>query len=196
MMIVAMWCRHQGDNVIGVNGHLPWRIESDAKHFLDVVRGETVVCGRATYESMEGRTLPECEIFVLTHDEAYEVSDKTRHHAVTGLKEISAAAEEKDIYIAGGAEVYDLFMAGKEKLKPQIIVDCVYEGEMCDSEGIRAAISVSVKEMEKNYRRISPFYCQDGVKSAMYVKKGEFVEQKVLKRIVEILEKNNVMVIC
>lgn len=190
MTIVAMWCRHEGDNVIGTGGSIPWSVASDAKHFLDVVAGQTVVCGRKTYESFKDRTLPGCEIFVLTRDEGYAVSDAACHYAVTGLKEISDVVEEKDIYIAGGAVIYDLFMTGKEKLKPQVVVDCVYDGEMESLAEDVAEISVSVKALEKNYRRISPFYCQDGVKSAIYLKKGEFVEQKVLKRIVEILEQN------
>lgn len=190
MTVVAMWCRHEGDNVIGVEKEIPWRVESDAKHFLDVVKGRTVVCGRKTYETFDNRTLEGCKIFVFTKDATYETVDKEHHFAVLSQKELAGLVdEEEELYVAGGACVYDLFMTGKERFKPQIVVDCVYGGKMRDLAGERAEISKSVAVMQKGYRRITPFYRQDGVSSAVYIKKGEFVAQSVLKRIVEILEK-------
>ena len=44
MTVVAMWCRHKDDDIIGVGKHIPWNVPSDAKHFLDVVEGQTIVC--------------------------------------------------------------------------------------------------------------------------------------------------------
>lgn len=188
MTVVAMWCRHQGDDVIGVGKIIPWNVPSDAGHFADVVTGQTVVCGRVTYESFPNRTIEGCRIFVMTANPDYEVSDLKMHKVIGAQREL--ADFEEDIYIAGGASVYSLFMTGKEKLKPQIIVDCIYAGELAEAAGQRISISDSVALMQKNYRRISPFYCQDGVRSALWIRKGEFVEQSVLKRISAILEKN------
>lgn len=187
MTVVAMWCRHIGDNLIGIGADIPWHIPSDTARFLEVVKGQTVVCGRKTYESFPNRTIEGCKMFVLTSDAAYEVADEARHTVISGQKPL--AELEDDLYIAGGAKVYHLFMSGKEKLKPQIVVDCLYEGEVTALEGERIDISESIAIMEKGYRRVSPFYMLDGVKAAIWLKKGEFVEQSVLKRIVEILEK-------
>ncbi len=187
MTVVAMWCRHEGDNLIGIGGAIPWHIPSDAAHFLEVVQGQTVVCGRKTYESLPARTIEGCKIYVMTSDAAYETADAAHHFVISGQKALADA--EEDIYVAGGAEIYQLFMTGKEKLKPQIVVDCVYNGAVQELEGARIDISGSVAVMAKNYRRISPFYCQEGVSSALWVRKGEFVEQSVLKRIAAILEK-------
>ena len=61
---------------------------------------------------------------------------------------------------------------------------------MQNLEGERAVITDSVAVLQKNYRRVSPFYVQDEVESAIWVRKGEFVEQSVLKRLVGILEQN------
>lgn len=191
MTVVAMWCRHSGDNVIGIEAEIPWRVESDAKHFLDVVKGQTVVVGRKTYESFPQRTLPECRIFVLSTQADYEVADDVCHKVISGQKAL--ADFEGDLYVAGGAAVYQLFMNGKEKLKPQIIVDCVYDGEMLPLAGRQVDISASVALMEKQYRRITPVYFQDNVGSSIWVRKGEFVEQSVLKRIIRILEQNAVI---
>lgn len=187
MTVVAMWCRHEGDNLIGIGNIIPWRVQSDAEHFLEVVRGQTVVCGRKTYESLPNRTIEQSKIYVMTSDAMYEVADASFHQVISGQRAL--ADVEEDIYVAGGAEIYQLFMTGKERLKPQIVVDCVYSGAVSELEGARIDICGSVTVMEKNYRRISPFYCQDGVSSAIWVRKGEFVEQSVLKRIVAVLEK-------
>lgn len=188
MTVVAMWCRHKDNDIIGVGKHIPWNVPSDAKHFLDVVEGQTIVCGRLTYESFPNRTIEGCRIFVLTSDETYEVSDDAHHFVISSQKTL--ADLEEDIYVAGGAAVYYLFMIGKEKLKPQIVVDCVYMGELQKCDGEPVGVTNSVAVLQKNYRRVSPFYVQDNVESAIWIRKGEFVEQSVLKRIVSILEQN------
>lgn len=188
MTVVAMWCRHCDDDIIGIGKNIPWNVPSDAQHFLDVVKEQTIVCGRLTYESFPNRTIEGCQIYVLSTDEAYELSDPAHHTLISSQKEL--ADFEGDLYIVGGASVYSLFMTGKEKLKPQIVVDCIYYGDLQNSEGEPISISDSVAVLQKNYRRISPFYCQDNVKSAIWIKKGDFVEQSVLKRIVAILEQN------
>lgn len=192
MTVVAMWCRHAGDDLIGIGDNIPWNVPSDTKHFLDVVSGQTVVCGRITYESFPGRTIDGCKMLVLTSNPEYEVSDLAAHRVISGQKAL--AEEETDIYVAGGAAVYYLFMTGKEKLKPQIVVDCVYEGETANLPGEKISIADSVAVMLKGYRRISPFYVLDNVKSAVWVRKGDFVEQSVLKRIAGILEKGATIV--
>lgn len=186
MTVVAMWCRHIGDNVIGIGGRIPWNVASDAKHFLDVVKGQAVVCGRKTYERLPGRTIVGSRMFVMSLNADYEVTDAVNHGVISGQKAL--ADFEDDLYIAGGAKIHELFMKGKEGLKPDIIVDCKYEGKMLPLEGEKADVTASVSAMEKGYRKISPDYCLDMVKSAVWIKKGRFVEQSVLKRIVGILE--------
>ena len=148
MTVVAMWCRHNGDDIIGIGKHIPWNVPSDAEHFLEVVDGQVVVCGRLTYESFPNRSIDGCRIFVLTSDENYEVSDE-KHHCIISSQKVLADLED-DIYVAGGATVYYLFMTGKEKLKPQIVVDCVYMGEIQDCDGKPISITDSVAVLQKN----------------------------------------------
>lgn len=191
MTVVAMWCRHEEDNLIGIGGNIPWRIQSDIERFRKVVEGQTVVCGRKTYESFPNRTLNGCQMFVMTADMAYEVSDTEHHRVISGQKML--ADFEEDIYVVGGAEIYELFMTGKEKLKPQIVVDCVYRGDAESLEGKRINICKSIAVLEQKYRKITPDYCVDDVAAAIWVRKGEFVEQSVLRRLVGILEEGAVI---
>ena len=112
MTVVAMWCRHAGDDLIGIGDNIPWNVPSDTKHFLDVVSGQTVVCGRITYESFPGRTIDGCKILVLTSNPENEVSDLAAHRVISGQKAL--AEEETDIYVAGGAAVY--FYRGRRRI--------------------------------------------------------------------------------
>lgn len=86
MTVVAMWCRHAGDDLIGIGDNIPWNVPSDTKHFLDVVSGQTVVCGRITYESFPGRTIDGCKMLVLTSNQEYEVSDLAAHRVISGQR--------------------------------------------------------------------------------------------------------------
>ena len=121
----------------------------------------------------------------MTSHQDYELISQN-HEIISSQKDLKDI--EDDLYIAGGREVYELFLTGKEALKPEIIVDCVYEGAIDNLGGNKNTITECMKIVEKNYRRITPFYQKGKVKSVILVRKGEFVEQSILRKIVSILE--------
>ena len=43
MTKVAIWCRHEADNLIGIGDDIPWHIPSDSRFFADVIAGQDVV---------------------------------------------------------------------------------------------------------------------------------------------------------
>ncbi len=187
MTKIAIWCRHKGDNLIGIGANIPWHIPSDFKRFRKMTEECTLVAGEKTYESFPGRTLPNRDIYVLTLNPKYEVSDKKRHFVVNDINEFKDV--EDDLYIAGGASVYKLFMEGGNKLMPDIVVDSVYHGEPDKNlEGTRIDITPCINVLEKKYRKITEDFVQDNVHTAIYVKAGGFVDQAVLKRLLRILE--------
>jgi dihydrofolate reductase len=55
------------NNVIGRDGHLPWRLKSDLQHFRQVTLNRPVVMGRKTFESI-GKPLKDRTNIVLTRD--------------------------------------------------------------------------------------------------------------------------------
>ena len=63
-MIAAL---SEKDRVIGKDNFLPWKISADMKHFREVTKGQTVVMGRKTFESI-GRPLPNRVNIVITRD--------------------------------------------------------------------------------------------------------------------------------
>ena len=187
MTKIAVWCRHQGDNIIGIGPNIPWHIPSDFKRFRRLTEGQTLIAGQTTYESFPNRTLPNRKILVLTFNPDYELSDKENHQLVTDIKYFKEA--EGNFYISGGASIYKAFFAGGSKLMPDIIVDCVYLGEITSKpEGEKITITPCVETMRKKYFKITDDFEKDGVSAALWVKKGDFVEQSVLKRLLLLLE--------
>jgi dihydrofolate reductase len=98
-LIVA--CAANG--VIGVNNTLPWRLPEDLKHFKATTLGHTVLMGRRTFESI-GRPLPGRRNLVLSRQTDWHADGCER---VSSLDEaIARCADDTELFIAGGAEVY------------------------------------------------------------------------------------------
>ena len=60
---------------IGKDGHLPWHLPEDMKHFKELTTGKVVVMGRKTWESLpeKFRPLPDRKNVVVTRQEGYGV---------------------------------------------------------------------------------------------------------------------------
>ncbi len=187
MTKVAIWCRHENDSVIGIGSSIPWHVSSDFRRFKRITGGKNIVAGEKTYESFPNRTLPDRKIYVLTFNPDYEVSDKANHFVVTDIRTFKDF--DGDLYIAGGASVYKAFMSGGSKLMPDIVVDCVYHGPLNpELKGDKFDIQPCAEALQKHYRQMTPGHELDNITTTVFAKKGDFVEQSVLKRIVKAIE--------
>ena len=187
MTKIAVWCRHQNDNIIGIGAHIPWHVSSDFKRFKRITDGKNIIAGEKTYESFPNRTLPNRKIYVLTFNSDYEVSDSKNHFVVTNVKDFQEF--EQDLYISGGASVYKLFMTSNNKLMPDIVVDSMYKGELNPNlEGPKIDITTCIDVLKSKYIKISQDYELDNITTTVWVKKGDFVEQSVVKHIIEAIE--------
>lgn len=187
MTKIAIWCRHKDDNIIGIGSDIPWHVKSDFQRFRRITEGQNLVAGQKTYESFPNHTLPNRKIFVLTLDENYEVADWQNHSVVNNINFFKDF--EDDLYIVGGATVYKLFMTGSNKLIPDIVVDCIYQKDINPNlKGNPVDITDCIDVLNKKYIQVSPDYEQDDVITRIMIRKGEFVEQTVLKKIVKAIE--------
>jgi dihydrofolate reductase len=93
---------------IGRDGKLPWHYSADLKHFKEVTMGGTLVMGSKTWHSI-GRVLPGRQSIVMSHAERDGIPDEVVicHSA----KQVLERAErfDGDIFIIGGAGVYETF---------------------------------------------------------------------------------------
>ncbi len=98
------------NGVIGRGSELPWDIPEDMKFFRDSTRGQIVVMGRKTYDSL-GKALPARRNAVITRNPDWAVSDAEVYPDLSiALKTLEPFArnEGKIVFVIGGAEIYSL----------------------------------------------------------------------------------------
>jgi dihydrofolate reductase len=90
------------NRVIGQGNKIPWHLPEDFKWFKKMTTGHLLVMGRKTFESI-GKPLPNRETIVLSRTGFSCPGVRT----VGGLDEIDLAHEARDVFICGGARVYE-----------------------------------------------------------------------------------------
>jgi dihydrofolate reductase len=87
---------------IGKNNQLLWHLPKDLKHFKDITAGGTVIMGRKTFDSV-CKPLPKRRNIVITR-QAIEIAGC---EVVKSIDEaIALCADEQEVFIVGGAEIY------------------------------------------------------------------------------------------
>ena|SRR5262245_8330394 len=89
------------NRVIGAGNKIPWHLPGDFKWFKKMTTGQTIVMGRKTFESI-GKPLPNRETIVLSRCQFHYPGVRT----ISDLSQIDLAQEKPEIYICGGAEIY------------------------------------------------------------------------------------------
>jgi len=99
------------NNVIGMKNKMPWKLPHDLQYFKNKTIGNIVVMGRKTYQSL-GRPLP-CRVnIVFTSEMSYEnvFNIPDFESFFTLIEANSHVWENKEIFIIGGGELYQLFL--------------------------------------------------------------------------------------
>lgn len=89
------------NRVIGVANRLPWHLPEDLKFFRERTRGQVVVMGRKTYESI-GKPLPQRENIVISR-QSLSLPGCT---VLPSLEALASYGTPKTIWIIGGAQIY------------------------------------------------------------------------------------------
>lgn len=123
-MIVATDLR----NGIGKNNELPWHLSEDLKRFKTITTGHPIVMGRKTWESLPKKPLPERQNIVLTHDKNYSAQGATVINNINEIKQVVEPGQE--VFIIGGAEIYNLFLP----LVSKIYLTLIWDWFGCDTK--------------------------------------------------------------
>ena len=95
------------NDVIGVDGDLPWKLSADLKRFKKLTMGHHIIMGRKTYESI-GCCLPGRKTVILTRQPDYLVEGAK---VVTSVEETMEVVQSDDQpFVVGGAEIYKLLL--------------------------------------------------------------------------------------
>ena len=87
---------------IGKGNQLPWHLPEDLKWFKKLTTGNVIIMGRKTWESI-GKPLPNRESLVVSRGTAIGVPGV---RTVRSLAEINPAADSRDYFIIGGAQLF------------------------------------------------------------------------------------------
>jgi dihydrofolate reductase len=102
------------NNELGKNNSLLWNIPADMKRFKDTTILHSVVMGRKTFESI-GKPLPNRRNIVITHNLNYKKDGVEVVHSLAQALDLFPDPNE-EIFIIGGAQIYELTMDIADKL--------------------------------------------------------------------------------
>lgn len=122
--MIALIVAFAKNQVIGNKGCIPWRIKGEQKRFKELTTGNVVVMGRRSYEEI-GKPLPNRTTIVVSRSKCFE-----GEHCFTvgSLGEALELAGDRDVYISGGAKLYEEALPVVEKMYITEI-DCEIEGD-------------------------------------------------------------------
>lgn len=110
--MISMIVAYANKRVIGNGGTIPWHLPNDLRQFKRITSGHTVVMGRKTFESI-GRPLPQRRNVVITSNKTFAVPGIEVVHSID---DVLALDEPGDIFVIGGASVYQAFLGIAERL--------------------------------------------------------------------------------
>jgi len=112
-MSLSIIVAHDKNNGIGFNTKIPWYIPEDFKWFKRQTTGKIVVMGTTTYFSLpnEVRPLPDRINYVLCGEcEYHDRIKKEGTKVFVNYLQVLELAEDNEVFIIGGASLYNLFI--------------------------------------------------------------------------------------
>lgn len=123
-MIVSAVLAAAANDVIGANGALPWYLPSDLRRFRSLTSGGVVVMGRATHDSILarlGRPLPGRISVVVSGTPRGPGDSQVRYEtsveaALAAAARLAAAAGHGELFVIGGASVYQQALPSVDRI--------------------------------------------------------------------------------
>ncbi|HCW07771.1 MAG TPA: diacylglycerol kinase [Cytophagales bacterium] len=117
-MIISIIAAVAKNGVIGKANDLPWRLPDDMKYFMETTSGHHVIMGRKNYESLppKFRPLPNRTNIVITRQQNFHADGCKVIHDLNEGVTLAKQNQEKELFIIGGAEIYQLALAQTDQL--------------------------------------------------------------------------------
>ncbi len=122
--MIGLIVAYTNNRVIGNNGCIPWRIKGEQRRFRELTTGNVVIMGRRSYEEI-GRPLPNRTTIVVSNTKNFDAENCM---TAKSLQEAIELAGDRDMYISGGARLYEEALPLVEKMYITEI-DCEIEGD-------------------------------------------------------------------
>jgi dihydrofolate reductase len=123
--MIRMIAACSSNGVIGANNSIPFHYSEDLKHFKKSTQNSTVIMGRKTFESMGSKILPNRRNIVITTSSDIKVENYTSLNQA-----LEATHEEDNIWLIGGASIYQAGMQIADEIVLTITPDVILQ-ESC-----------------------------------------------------------------
>jgi dihydrofolate reductase len=100
------------NNAIGLNNQLIWHLPADLLFFKKTTLNCTIIMGRKTFDSI-GKALPKRKNIIISSNLNFNAPGCL---VVQNLQEAIAQADSEEIFIVGGASIYEQSMQIADKL--------------------------------------------------------------------------------
>lgn len=134
------------DGNIGLNNELLFNIKEDMQFFKEQTTNNLVIMGHNTFLSLGKRPLPNRFNLVITTDEIEPAKNLARvENLAKTVRQYNENKIRKDLYIIGGAKVYNT--AIRKKLADELLITVVHE------RAKEADTSIDMKIVRQNYKK-------------------------------------------
>lgn len=103
------------NRALGKDNKLLWKIPEDFKRYVAVTTGHTLIMGRKTFESI-GRPLPNRTNIIITRDANFKADGCIICHSLDEALAKAKEIEKSEIFINGGAQIYEQALPLADKL--------------------------------------------------------------------------------
>lgn len=102
------------NRAIGFKNKLLYWLPNDLKRFKQLTTGHTIIMGRNTFESLPKGALPNRRNIVLSRN--VEIEFPGAEHYISLEEALRCCKEEEEVYIIGGASVYEQALSCADRI--------------------------------------------------------------------------------
>ncbi len=109
-MKISMIAAVGKNRVIGKDNDLIWHLPDDMAYFMKTTTGHIVIMGRKNFESIPDkyRPLPNRTNIIITRQDDYVAPGTEIVHSIEEALESARNADQEEVFIIGGGEIYSL----------------------------------------------------------------------------------------
>lgn len=115
--ITLVWAMTE-NGVIGHDGTMPWHLPDDFRRFKAMTLDASVIMGRATWDSLPRRPLPQRHNIVVTRNPDLRADCATVAHSIEAAL---AAVDTDTAFVIGGATIYEAALPRADRLEVTVI---------------------------------------------------------------------------
>ncbi|MFV5901311.1 dihydrofolate reductase [Staphylococcus gallinarum] len=116
-MTLSILVAHDQQRVIGIDNKLPWHLPNDLKHVKSLTTDNTLVMGRATFDSI-GKPLPNRRNVILTRNKAFHHEGVDVIHSIDEIFELPG-----HVFIFGGQTLFEALIDQVDDMYITVIED-------------------------------------------------------------------------